>query len=82
DLLDKLQDELRFVLITSKADVKPLAQADVAEGELKGLAVKVIRSAHCKCPRCWHYSDSKDSHSLCSRCVENVDGYGEVRKFA
>ncbi|MDU8924600.1 isoleucine--tRNA ligase [Pasteurellaceae bacterium LIM206] len=81
-LLAKLKDELRFVLITSKAEVKPLAEADVPEGEVKGLAVKVIRSANYKCPRCWHYSDSKDEHSLCSRCVENVEGSGEVRKFA
>ncbi|TCP91264.1 isoleucyl-tRNA synthetase [Cricetibacter osteomyelitidis] len=82
DLLNKLENELRFVLITSKAEVKPLAQADVAEGELKGLAVKVIRSANHKCPRCWHYSDSKDEQSLCSRCEENVNGSGEVRRFA
>lgn len=86
DLLDKLQDELRFVFITSKAQVKPLVESDVAEGELKGLAVKVVRSAHQKCPRCWHYSDSIGTHpahpAICSRCVENVAGTGEIRKFA
>ncbi|HHW7447931.1 TPA: isoleucine--tRNA ligase [Pasteurella multocida] len=81
-LLDKLQNELRFVLLTSKAEVKPLAEADVAEGEVKGFAVKVVRSANHKCPRCWHYSDSKDAESLCSRCDENVNGQGEVRQFA
>ncbi|MGC7588960.1 isoleucine--tRNA ligase [Bisgaard Taxon 46] len=82
ELLNKLQNELRFVLITSKAEVKPLAEADVAEGEVKGLAVKAIRSTNHKCPRCWHYSDSKDAESLCSRCDENVNGNGEVRHFA
>ncbi|HDX1192788.1 TPA: isoleucine--tRNA ligase [Pasteurella multocida] len=81
-LLAKLQNELRFVLLTSKAEVKPLADADVAEGEVKGFAVKVVRSANHKCPRCWHYSDSKDAESLCSRCEENVNGQGEVRQFA
>lgn len=81
-LLAKLQNELRFVLLTSKAEVKPLADADVAEGEVKGFAVKVVRSANHKCPRCWHYSDSKDAESLCSRCDENVNGQGEVRQFA
>ncbi|EIJ70434.1 isoleucine--tRNA ligase [Pasteurella bettyae] len=81
-LLNKLKDELRFVLITSKADVQPLAEADVEEGEVKGLAIKVIRSANHKCPRCWHYSDSKDANSLCSRCEQNVNGNGEVRHFA
>ncbi|HDR1844015.1 TPA: isoleucine--tRNA ligase [Pasteurella multocida] len=81
-LLAKLQNELRFVLLTSKAEVKPLADADVEEGEVKGFAVKVVRSANHKCPRCWHYSDSKDAESLCSRCDENVNGQGEVRQFA
>ncbi len=81
-LLAKLGNELRFVTITSKADVKPLATADVAEGEVKGLAIKVIRSANHKCPRCWHYSDSPTENTLCSRCEENVNGNGEVRKFA
>ncbi|MDG6895334.1 isoleucine--tRNA ligase [Volucribacter amazonae] len=85
-LLNKLADELRFVLITSKAEVKPLAQADVAEGEIQGLAVKVIRSQAEKCPRCWHYSATIGTNpqhpTLCARCVENVDGKGEVRHFA
>ncbi|MGC6405505.1 isoleucine--tRNA ligase [Bisgaard Taxon 45] len=81
-LLTKLENELRFVLITSKAEVRPLAEADVAEGEVKGFAVKVVRSANHKCPRCWHYSDSKDAESLCSRCDENVNGQGEIRQFA
>ncbi|TNH06524.1 isoleucine--tRNA ligase, partial [Pasteurellaceae bacterium Phil11] len=84
--LQQLGAELRFVLITSKAEVKPLSTADVAVGELNGLAVKVIRSPHEKCPRCWHYSDTIGSNPthphLCSRCVENVDGEGEVREFA
>ncbi len=81
-LLNKLGNELRFVSITSKAEVQPLEKADVAEGEVKGLAIKVIRSANHKCPRCWHYSDSANTESLCSRCEENVNGMGEVRKFA
>lgn len=81
-LLEKLGDELRFVLITSKAEVKPISQADVAEGEVSGLAVKVIASTNHKCPRCWHYSDSANEESLCSRCEKNVNGNGEVRQFA
>ncbi len=85
-LLNQLSDELRFVLITSKAEVKPLAQADVAEGELPGLAVKVVHSASEKCPRCWHYSatvgENQAHPTLCARCVENVAGDGEVRHFA
>lgn len=86
EVLNQLQNELRFVLMTSKAEVKPLTHADVSEGEVKGLAVNVIRSAAEKCPRCWHYSDTIGVNSthptLCARCVENVEGNGEVRHFA
>lgn len=85
-LLNKLENELRFVLITSKAEVKPLAQAEVEQGEMVGLAVKVVRSQAEKCPRCWHYSatiGTNPNHpTLCTRCVENVDGSGEQRRFA
>ena len=87
-LLEQLGNELRFVLITSKAEVKPLADkpADVATGELEGIAVSVARSNGEKCPRCWHYSDkigvNPEHPTLCPRCVENVAGNGEVRRFA
>lgn len=58
-LLAQLGNELRFVLITSKVDVKSLAEkpADLADSELEGIAVSVTRSNAEKCPRCWHYSD-------------------------
>lgn len=85
-ILSQLENELRFVLITSKAQVKPLSEADVDAGEVEGFKVKVVRSANEKCPRCWHYSDTIGTNpahpTLCSRCVENVDGEGEVRRFA
>ena len=87
-LLEQLGNELRFVLITSKAEVKPLADkpADVATGELEGIAISVARSHGEKCPRCWHYSDkigvNPEHPTLCPRCVENVAGNGEVRQFA
>ena len=87
-ILEQLGNELRFVLITSKAEVKALADkpADVATGELEGIAVSVARSNGEKCPRCWHYSDkigvNPEHPTLCPRCVENVAGNGEVRQFA
>ena len=85
-LLEQLGNELRFVLITSQAVIKPLSEADVAEGELAGLAVKVERAEGKKCPRCWHYATDIGTHaehaSICGRCVENVAGEGEVRHFA
>jgi isoleucyl-tRNA synthetase len=45
-----LQDDLRFVLITSSAMLKPVATA-------ADEAVIVTASAHAKCERCWHYRD-------------------------
>ncbi|MDO4697525.1 MAG: isoleucine--tRNA ligase [Pasteurellaceae bacterium] len=85
-LLEQLGNELRFVLITSQALVKPLSEADVAEGELAGLAVKVERADGEKCPRCWHYAtdigSNADHPHICGRCVENVVGEGEKRAFA
>lgn len=85
-LLEQLGDELRFVLITSQAIIKPLAEADVAEGELAGLAVKVEHADGEKCPRCWHYATDIGSHTehkeICGRCVENVAKVGEKRLFA
>ncbi|MEQ8265269.1 isoleucine--tRNA ligase [Pseudohaliea sp.] len=86
--LDALGDELRFVLITSGAGVAPLgdAPADAAETELPGLRVRVEASADEKCERCWHRRADVGSFAahptLCGRCVSNVDGPGELRRFA
>ncbi|MCV6624928.1 MAG: isoleucine--tRNA ligase [Cellvibrionaceae bacterium] len=86
-LLNKLGDELRFVLITSAASVRPISDAgDASACELDGLSLAVNKSAHAKCERCWHYREDVGSHSqhadLCGRCVDNIDGDGEVRQFA
>lgn len=86
--LEKLGNELRFVLITSAATVAPLssAPADAVESELPGLKLQVVKSAHAKCGRCWHFRADVGSHAahpeLCGRCVENIDGAGEVRHYA
>jgi len=86
--LDQLQNELRFVLITSSATVKldDGADADVLPGEVDGLRVKVAKSPHEKCERCWHHLEDVGQHTehatLCGRCVENIEGEGETRLFA
>lgn len=85
-ILEKLGDELRFVLITSQVIVKSFSEKDTEEGEVLGLAVKVERAEGEKCPRCWHFSTDIGRHaehnSICGRCVENVLGDGEKRYFA
>ena len=86
--LAKLGDELRFVLITSQAGLAPLAQAgsDCVGTELPGLKLKIVKSTHTKCARCWHFRADVGSHpehpEICGRCVDNIQGPGEVRKHA
>ncbi len=89
--LERLADELRFVLITSYARLHPLAEGvDAAPvTTLPGggrLAVTVLPSKHAKCIRCWHHREDVGSHvehpALCGRCIENVSGDGEPRYFA
>ena len=85
--LQKLANELRFVLITSTAEIRPLAQAQQAEvTDVAGLQVAVKKSEHAKCERCWHHRADVGANAahptICLRCVENVDGAGESRHFA
>ena len=90
-VLDRLGDELRFVLITSYARLYPLTegvdQAPVTTLPGGGrLAVKVLSSQHAKCIRCWHHREDVGSHAehpeICGRCVQNVAGDGERRRYA
>ncbi|MCW8956278.1 MAG: isoleucine--tRNA ligase [Gammaproteobacteria bacterium] len=89
--LNRLQDELRFVLITSYARIHPIEQADASaitmsteSGET--LAIRTRASEHGKCVRCWHHREDLGKHSehpeLCGRCVDNVTGSGEKREYA
>jgi isoleucyl-tRNA synthetase len=88
ELLLSLGEELRFVLITSAATVLPLAAAgaDAVTAELPDLQLRIAPSTDEKCERCWHRSPAighNTAHpTLCERCIENVDGDGERRRFA
>jgi isoleucyl-tRNA synthetase len=83
-----LHDELRFLLITSQARVIEVdtPPADAVQTHAEGVWIDVKPSTQPKCVRCWHLrSDvgSDPSHpELCARCVVNVEGPGEERKFA
>ena len=70
ELLSSLGDELKFLLITSAAQVHRGHDG-----------VKVTPSAHSKCDRCWHYRSDVDDDGLCGRCRLNLNGPGEPRKF-
>ncbi|EPJ85288.1 isoleucyl-tRNA synthetase [Pseudomonas sp. CFII64] len=86
--LAKLGNELRFVLITSTASVEPVldAPADAVVTEVTGLKLKVVKSGHPKCARCWHHRADvgvDPAHpEICGRCVDNISGSGEVRHYA
>ncbi|MCQ4163783.1 isoleucine--tRNA ligase [Tahibacter harae] len=58
------------------------ARADVAEHEVWVVAKA---SSALKCIRCWHYRSDVGSHAehpeICARCVENVAGAGEQRRY-
>jgi isoleucyl-tRNA synthetase len=87
--LNSLGEELRFVLLTSGAEVADYSQAteDAQQSEiLKGLKVALRKADGEKCPRCWHYTTDvgqvAEHAEICGRCVTNVAGDGEKRKFA
>ena len=74
DALTRLADELRFVLITSRASVR--------KEQGSGVRIKVKASEHSKCERCWHYRADVSDAGLCGRCEGNLSGPGETRSFA
>ena len=86
--LSKLGDELRFVLITSAARLAPLAEADdsAVDTDVTGLKLSIVKSGHNKCTRCWHFLPDVGSHAehpeICGRCIDNIEGQGEVRQHA
>ena len=83
-----LRGELRFLLITSQAhvvetDTPPASTVAASE---PGVWIEVKPSTQPKCVRCWHLRSDVGSDprhpELCARCVVNVEGPGEERRFA
>jgi isoleucyl-tRNA synthetase len=74
-----LGDDLKFVLLTSRAG---LHLAERAEDE----KIVVVPTAHRKCERCWHWradvGAEAEHPTLCGRCVSNLFGAGEARRAA
>ncbi|MGH8692429.1 MAG: isoleucine--tRNA ligase, partial [Burkholderiales bacterium] len=69
-LLASLGDDLKFLMLTSSAQVH-------ASKEPK---VSVTASKHPKCERCWHYRADVNDEALCGRCQTNLRGPGETRR--
>jgi isoleucyl-tRNA synthetase len=76
-LLQSLGDDLRFVMLVSRADVHTGTGA---------LRTAVQATKHSKCARCWHHradvGHDAGHPELCGRCVSNLFGPGESREHA
>jgi isoleucyl-tRNA synthetase len=76
-LLDSLGDDLRFVLIVSRATLHE------ASGPV---AIQVAATTQPKCVRCWHHRADVGIDAghpeICGRCVDNLYGAGEAREHA
>jgi isoleucyl-tRNA synthetase len=75
-ILSKLGSDLKFAYMVSNVEL--------IEGSTNN--VEVIIANTDKCERCWHYSESvgknKNYLTICNRCIDNLFGNGELRKFA
>ena len=89
--LNALGEELRFLMITSKArvqrvDAAPAGAVEAASVPGDGVWVRVLRTTAIKCVRCWHLRDdvgvSTEHPELCGRCIGNISGHGETRRYA
>lgn len=89
-LLAKIGDELRFVFITSQAQIAAMSDKpeslDTLVSHGHDFAVEVGKADGQKCVRCWHVREDVGSNAthpeICNRCVSNVDGDGEIRRIA
>ncbi|WP_228482194.1 isoleucine--tRNA ligase [Lysobacter sp. H21R4] len=76
--LSPFVDELRFLFISGDVYMS----SNDAASEIEVIA---IPSTKPKCSRCWHHREDVGTHAahptLCGRCVDNVDGNGEHRKW-
>ncbi|WP_073104184.1 isoleucine--tRNA ligase [Pollutimonas bauzanensis] len=77
ELLASLADDLRFVLIVSRATLH------AGEGALR---IVVNPTKNQKCERCWHHREDvgadPEHPAICGRCVANLFGLGEPRQHA
>jgi isoleucyl-tRNA synthetase len=72
-----LAEELRFLFISGDVVVTPASTDDIF--------VSAQPTAKPKCVRCWHHRDdvgaATEHPQLCGRCVDNVEGQAEDRRW-
>jgi isoleucyl-tRNA synthetase len=85
-----LGEELRFLLITSHAHVHevaapPAGAVAAANTGSTGVWIAAQPATEPKCVRCWHHRADVGTHAahpeLCGRCITNIEGPGEIRKY-
>jgi isoleucyl-tRNA synthetase len=83
-----LGEELRFLLITSGAQVLETATPaeSAAKSSVEGVWIEVKPSSDAKCVRCYQLRADVGSNpqhpEICARCISNIEGPGEERRFA
>jgi isoleucyl-tRNA synthetase len=91
ETLQSFGDELKFVFITSAARVhrgaeRPATAVAAEPTETNAAWIAVKASEHAKCVHCWHKTADVGTHAvhplLCGRCVINIEGPGEVRRYS
>lgn len=86
--LHRLGDELKFIMLTSSANLLSTADrtADVIMTTIPGLSFALFASKYNRCTRCWHQNSEVGQNNaypeLCGRCINNIYGDGECRLFA
>ncbi|MNN02073.1 Isoleucine--tRNA ligase [compost metagenome] len=72
-----LAEEMRFLFISGDVSVRPATTDEVF--------VSAQPTEKAKCVRCWHYRADVGSVAahpeLCGRCVINIEGAGEERRW-
>ncbi len=93
--LSPLKEDLRFIVITSQAQLSVLSDSELKDnatieftlkGEPTHFMIDVKASEHQKCERCWHYREevghNHEHPLLCTRCISNIQGGEEIRHYA
>lgn len=85
-----LNKELAFGFLVSSIvilDYENLSKSDKSDSLKGNLNLKIIlkKTKGIKCLRCWNYvsqlSQHQDYFNVCYRCVQNIIGLGEERKY-
>ncbi|MCR3755229.1 MAG: isoleucine--tRNA ligase [Candidatus Westeberhardia cardiocondylae] len=85
-----LSTELYFALSTASAKIEKYENdyKNIATKcqEIKELKILIIKTTKKKCPRCWNFTKTNTKNTMkyseiCERCINNIYGSGEKRKF-